>query len=49
MKAFDQIGNQITPDEDFNKEAKVIDEKLQEQTQSLEKEQQETNKGLKIT
>ena len=48
MKAFDQIGNQITPDEDFNKEAKVIDEKLQEQTQSLEKEQQETNKGLKI-
>ncbi len=48
MKAFDQIDNKITPDEEFNKQAEVIDTKLKDQKETIEKEQQDTNKGLKI-
>ena len=48
MKAFDQIGNVTTPDEDFNKKSEQIDKKIKDQISEIEKEQLETNKGLLI-
>ena len=48
MKAFDKFGDEVKPDEEFNKQAEVIDKKLVDQKQSIEKEQEDTNKGLKI-
>tara|TARA_Y100001963_G_scaffold57311_2_gene80198 strand:- start:44767 stop:45342 length:576 start_codon:yes stop_codon:yes gene_type:complete len=48
MKAFDKIGDSVKPDEEFNKKAEVIDKKLVDQKQSIEKEQEDINKGLKI-
>ena len=48
MKAFDKIGDNLKPDEEFNKQSEQIDKKIIDQKQSIEKEQEETNKGLKI-
>lgn len=48
MKAFDQVDGQAVPDKKFNEQAKKIDDRLVSQKNNLEKEQEETNKGLKI-
>ena len=48
MKAFDKIGDNLKPDKEFNKQSEQIDKKIIDQKQSIEKEQEETNKGLKI-
>tara|TARA_B100000900_G_scaffold415387_1_gene445090 strand:+ start:591 stop:1124 length:534 start_codon:yes stop_codon:yes gene_type:complete len=48
MKAFDQVDGKAIPDKEFNEQAKKIDDKLVSQKSNLEKEQEETNKGLKI-
>ena len=48
MKAFDQVDGKAIPDEKFNEQAKKIDDKLVSQKKDIQKEQEETNKGLKI-
>ena len=46
MKAFDKIGDNLKPDEEFNKQSEQIDKKIIDQKQSIEKEQEQNLRDL---